>query len=152
MGQSYLSTSLSQLIVADFRIHLFRHLQTLSLNFFAKRRTGEILSRLMNDVGVIQNLVTETPIDSAKQLVTLVGGLAFLLYMNWKLCLLIVLLLPLLVLVARLFGKPVEIPLHANTGSHRRAVHAHRRSDLGHSGREIFCPDGPGGRTLRRRG
>ena len=108
MGQSYLSTRLSQLIIADFRIHLFRHLQTLSLNFFAKRRTGEILSRLMNDVGVIQNLVTETPIDSAKQLVTLVGGIAFLLFMNWKLCLLIVLLLPLLVLVARLFGKRLK--------------------------------------------
>ena len=41
MGQSYLSTRLSQLIIADFRIHLFRHLQTLSLNFFAKRRTGK---------------------------------------------------------------------------------------------------------------
>ena len=108
MGQSYLTTRLSQLIIADFRTHLFRHLQTLSLSFFAKRRTGEILSRLMNDVGVIQNLVTETPIDSAKQLVTLIGGLAFLLFMNWKLCLLIVLLLPLLVLVARLFGKRLK--------------------------------------------
>ncbi len=108
MGQSYLSTRLSQRIIADFRTHLFRHLQTLSLSFFAKRRTGEILSRLMNDVGVIQKLVTETPIDSVKQLVTLVGGIAFLLFMNWKLCLLIVLLLPFLALVARLFGKRLK--------------------------------------------
>ena len=108
MGQTYLTTRLSQLIIADFRTHLFRHVQTLSLSFFAKRRTGEILSRLMNDVGVIQNLVTETPIDSAKQLVTLIGGIAFLLFMNWKLCLLIILLLPLLVLVARLFGKRLK--------------------------------------------
>ncbi|MDD9820700.1 MAG: ABC transporter ATP-binding protein [Nitrospira sp.] len=108
MGQSYLTTRLSQLIIADFRTHLFRHVQTLSLSFFAKRRTGEILSRLMNDVGVIQKLATDTPIDSAKQIVTLVGGIAFLLVMNWKLCLLIVSLIPVLVLVARLFGKRLQ--------------------------------------------
>lgn len=108
MGQSYLTTRLSQHVIADFRIHLFRHVQTLSLSFFAKRRTGEILSRLMNDVGVIQKLATDTPIDSAKQIVTLVGGIAFLLVMNWKLCLLIVSLIPALVLVARLFGKRLQ--------------------------------------------
>ncbi len=108
MGQSYLTTRLSQRVIADFRIHLFRHLQTLSLSFFAKRRTGEILSRLMNDVGVIQKLATDTPIDSAKQVVTLIGGIAFLLFMNWTLCLLIVVLIPILVLVARLFGKRLQ--------------------------------------------
>ena len=108
MGQSYLTTRLSQQIIADFRTHLFRHLHTLSLSFFARRRTGDILSRLMNDVGVIQRLVTDTPIDSAKQVVTLIGGLAFLFYMNWKLCLLIVFLLPILILVARIFGKRLK--------------------------------------------
>ncbi len=108
MGQSYVTTRLSQHIMADFRTHLFNHLQQLSLKFFAKRRTGEILSRLMNDVGVIQTLVTETPIDSAKHVVTFIGGIAFLLYMNWKLCLLILLLLPALVFVARLFGRRLK--------------------------------------------
>ena len=63
----------------------------------------------MNDVGVIQRLVTDTPIDSAKHVVTLIGGLAFLFYMNWKLCLLIVVLLPILVLVARIFGKRLKV-------------------------------------------
>ncbi|MFM8552638.1 MAG: ABC transporter transmembrane domain-containing protein, partial [Nitrospiraceae bacterium] len=82
MGHSYLVAWVSQRIMADIRTHLVRHLQTLSLSFFAKRRTGEILSRLMNDVGVIQSTVTETPIDSAKQLVTFVGGVGFLLVMN----------------------------------------------------------------------
>jgi subfamily B ATP-binding cassette protein MsbA len=94
--------------VADFRIHLFSHLETLSVSFFAKRRTGELMSRLMNDVTVIQNVVTETPIDSAKQAVTFLGGVAFLLFMNWRLCLLILLLLPLLVVVAKLFGRRLK--------------------------------------------
>ena len=92
MGHSYLTAWVSQRIVADFRRHLFAHLQTLSVSFFARRRTGELLSRLMNDVTVIQSVVTETPIDSAKQLVTFVGGIAFLLAMNWRLCLLILVL------------------------------------------------------------
>src|SRR5678809_779571 len=58
MGHSYLTASVSQRIVADFRRHLFAHLQSLSVGFFARRRTGELLSRLMNDVTVIQSVVT----------------------------------------------------------------------------------------------
>ena len=108
IGHSYLTAWVSQHVVADFRTHLFAHLQTLSASFFAKRRTGELMSRLMSDVTVIQNVVTETPIDSAKQLVTFVGGVAFLLVMNWQLCLLILLLLPLLVLVAKFFGRRLK--------------------------------------------
>lgn len=108
MGHSYLTAWVSQHIVADFRTHLFAHLQTLSVSFFARRRTGELLSRLMNDVTVIQSVVTETPIDTAKQLVTFVGGIAFLLAMNWRLCLLILLLLPLLVVVAKFFGRRLK--------------------------------------------
>lgn len=108
MGHSYLTVWASQRIMADFRAALFRHLQGLSLGFFAKRRTGEILSRLMTDVGVIQATATETPIDAAKQLVTLVGGIGFLLVMNWRLCLLILVLLPVLVVVARFFGRRLK--------------------------------------------
>jgi subfamily B ATP-binding cassette protein MsbA len=108
MAHSYLTASISQHIVADFRRHVFAHLQTLSVSFFARRRTGELLSRLMNDVTVMQSVVTETPIDTAKQLVTFVGGIAFLLAMNWRLCLLILVLLPLLVVVAKFFGRRLK--------------------------------------------
>ena len=108
MGHSYLTAWISQRIIADFRRHLFGHLHTLSVSFFARRRTGELLSRLMNDVTVIQSVVTETPIDGAKQLVTFVGGITFLLIMNWRLCLLILILLPLLVLVAKFFGRKLK--------------------------------------------
>ena len=108
MGHSYLTAWVSQRIVSDFRRHLFGHLQTLDASYFARRRTGELLSRLMNDVTVIQSVLTETPIDSAKQFVTFVGGIAFLLAMNWRLCLLILILLPLLVLVAKFFGRTLK--------------------------------------------
>jgi subfamily B ATP-binding cassette protein MsbA len=108
MGQSYLTASIGQHVTADIRLHLFGHLQTLSLSFFAKRRTGELMSRLTNDVGVLQNTLTEAPIDAAKQVVTLVGGVAILFFMNWRLCALILILLPALVLVARFFGRRLK--------------------------------------------
>lgn len=108
VGHGYLTAWISQHLTADFRRHVFRHLQGLSLGFFAKRRTGELLSRLMNDIGVIQNIATDTPIDLAKQAVTLIGGIAFLLVTNWQLCVLILLLLPALVLVAKFFGRRLK--------------------------------------------
>ncbi|WP_454064185.1 ABC transporter ATP-binding protein [Candidatus Nitrospira salsa] len=108
MGHSYLTSRVSQQIICDFRTHLFSHFQRLSLGFFSKRRTGEIVSRLMNDVGVIQSTLTDTPIDTAKHFVTVIGGVGFLLVMNWRLCGLILLLLPLLAIVARLFGRRLK--------------------------------------------
>jgi len=108
MGHSYMTALASQHVMADFRTHVFSHLHRLSLKFFAKRRTGELISRLMNDVGVIQHLLTETPMDALKHFVTIIGGVGFLLVMNWRLCLLILILLPLLALVARIFGKRLK--------------------------------------------
>jgi subfamily B ATP-binding cassette protein MsbA len=108
MVHSYLTALASQHVMADFRTHVFSHLHRLSLNFFSKRRTGELISRLMNDVGVIQSLLTETPMDALKHLVTIIGGVGFLLVMNWRLCVLILILLPLLAIVARIFGKRLK--------------------------------------------
>ncbi len=108
MGHSYLTASPGRHVIADSRTHLFSHLESLSLGFFARRRTGELMSRLMNDVGALQTALTEVPIDLAKQIVTLTGGIAILFIMNWRLCLLILLLLPAIVLVARFFGRRLK--------------------------------------------
>ncbi|MGH7255535.1 MAG: ABC transporter transmembrane domain-containing protein, partial [Nitrospirales bacterium] len=108
MGHSYLTSWVSEGVMAAFRTSLFNHLQGLSLDFFTKRRTGELLSRIMNDVSVIQTTLTEIPVDAAKHAVTFIGGIAFLVVMNWKLCLLILTILPALVLVARLFGRRLK--------------------------------------------
>ena len=81
MGHSYLIAFIGQRVVADFRIRLFRHLGSLSLGFFARRRTGELISRLTSDVSVIQNIATDVPINLAKQVVTFAGGVLILLGM-----------------------------------------------------------------------
>ncbi len=74
MGHSYLIAYIGQRVVADFRLKLFNHLGILSVSFFAKRRTGELISRLTNDVTVIQTIATDVPINLAKQIVTLIEG------------------------------------------------------------------------------
>jgi ATP-binding cassette, subfamily B, bacterial MsbA len=108
MGHSYLTASVGQHVVVDLRSQMLRHLQSLSLSFFARRRTGELISRVMNDVGLLQRTLTDVPIDFAKQIVTLTGGVTILFIMNWRLCLLILLMLPAIVVVARLFGRRLK--------------------------------------------
>ncbi|MBI3594956.1 MAG: ABC transporter ATP-binding protein [Nitrospirae bacterium] len=108
MVQSYTISWVGQKLVTDFKISLFSALENLSLGFFSKTRTGEIISRLTNDVGVIQKISTSIPTDLAKHLVTLVGGLAVLFYMNWRLCMVTLGMIPFLILVARFFGKKLK--------------------------------------------
>ena len=141
MGHSYVSSRVSQRIISDFRVSLFGHLQRLSLNFFSKRRTGELVSRFMNDVGVIQATLTEMPIDSAKHLVTIIGGVGFLLFMNWQLCLLILILLPMLAIVARLFGrrlKSLSTLIQDQTAGLTTLI---EEVDFGDSGCQVLCPN-----------
>ena len=92
-------------ITADFRLELFQHIQRLSLRFFQERRVGEIISRMSNDISVIQKALVTFPVALIRQTITLVGGLAIICYLNWKLTGLIILVLPPLMLFARMFGK-----------------------------------------------
>ena len=92
-------------MTTDFRIEFFSHIQSLSLRFFHNRRVGEILSRMSNDISVIQNALVTIPVAILRQTITLIGGLAIIFYLNWKLTGLILLVLPPLMLFARIFGK-----------------------------------------------
>ncbi|HEY4383771.1 MAG TPA: ABC transporter transmembrane domain-containing protein, partial [Ktedonobacteraceae bacterium] len=60
VGQSYLNNRIGQDVMRDFRNRLYTHLQSMSLRFFTATRTGEIQSRLSNDVGGVQNVITNT--------------------------------------------------------------------------------------------
>lgn len=104
-AHNYLSGAVGQRVLADLRMGLFSHLQTLSLPFFLRRRTGELLSRLTNDLGVVQTLSTELPVNLIRQGLILIGGVIIILYMNWRLSLLAFFLIPVVVLAARFMGK-----------------------------------------------
>jgi len=104
-GHNYVSGAVGQQVLADLRVALFSHLQSLSLPFFSQRRTGELLSRLTNDLGVVQTLATELPVNIIRQALILIGGLTIILYMNWRLTLLSLVLIPIVVVAARFMGK-----------------------------------------------
>ena len=95
-------------MTTDFRIEFFSHIQSLSLRVFQERRVGEILSRMSNDISVIQNALVTIPVALLRQSITLLGALAIILYLNWKLTGLILLILPPLMIFARVFGRRLK--------------------------------------------
>jgi len=96
-------------MTTDFRIEFFSHIQSLSLRFFQERRVGEILSRMSNDISVIQNALVTIPVALLRQSITLLGALGIILYLNWKLTGLILLILPPLMIFARVFGRRLKV-------------------------------------------
>ncbi len=96
-------------MTTDFRIEFFSHIQSLSLRFFQERRVGEILSRMSNDIAVIQNALVTIPVALLRQSITLLGALTIILYLNWKLTGLILIILPPLMIFARVFGRRLKI-------------------------------------------
>jgi len=102
---NYIMGFVGHRVTTDFRIDLFSHIQSLSLRFFQGRRVGEILSRMSNDVSVIQSALVSIPVAVLRQSITLIGALIIICYLNWKLTGLILLLLPPLMMFARFFGK-----------------------------------------------
>ncbi len=96
-------------MTTDFRIEFFSHIQSLSLRFFQERRVGEILSRMSNDISVIENALVTIPVALLRQSITLLGAMTIILYLNWKLTGLILLILPPLMIFARVFGRRLKI-------------------------------------------
>ena len=94
MGQNYLSIVIAQGIIADLRERLYRHLQSLGLDFFTWTRAGEIHTRFLNDAGGLQNVLTKSFLGTFANLITLVGTLVIMVCINWQLALVTAVALP----------------------------------------------------------
>ena len=105
---NYLFDVTEKRVIADFRIKLFNHLHKMSVSYFVKRRTGEVMSRMTNDVTTIENIVTDLPATMIQQSIRLLGGIIIIIYMNWKLTFMILVLAPALALFARVFGRKLK--------------------------------------------
>ncbi len=103
--QTYLTNDVGQWVMRDLRATLFSHLQSLSLRFFTDTRTGEIQSRLQNDVGGLQTVITDTATTILSNFVILVSTLAGMLLISWKLTLLSVALLPVFIWLTGRVGQ-----------------------------------------------
>src|SRR5262249_19130294 len=105
VGGAYLSTSISQGIMADLRWQLFHRLLGHSVGFFTRSRTGDVMSRINNDVGRIDDVLSTTIFGSVQALITFVTTLVFMLLLDWRLTLVAMVALPLSVIPTRYIGR-----------------------------------------------
>jgi ATP-binding cassette subfamily B protein len=91
---TYLYTKLSALVLFDMRLTVFRKLQTLSPQFFAKTKTGDIVSRLNNDIGELQRLSSDTILSLPSNVLFLIGNAAMMIYLNLGLSLVSMAMVP----------------------------------------------------------
>ena len=114
-GRILLMAYVGTKIVADMRSNLFRHLHTLSLSFHNNYSVGRLMSRLISDVGVLQDFVTWSITGLARSAFMLVGITIAMLLLNWKLALVTFSVMPLMVLLTNYWRKRVtrRVPRHA---------------------------------------
>ena len=103
--QTLVSNQVGQRVMHDLRAAVFRHLQQLSLAFFTRTRTGEVQSRISNDIGGVQNVVTNTATSIASNVTTVVATMVGMLLLSWQLALFAFALIPLFVLLTRRVGN-----------------------------------------------
>lgn len=104
-GERYLMSFVGQKIVNDIREKLYRHLQTLSLSYYDKHKTGNIMSNLTNDVTALQTAIAGNLISFVQEAVILVGSLVSMIFLYWKLTLLTLVIVPLVVFTINFFGS-----------------------------------------------
>ncbi len=105
IGQSYLGARAGESIIRDLRLSLYEHLQAMSLRFFTHTKTGELMSRLNNDVSGAQHAVTGTLVNLVSNVVSLVSTLLVMVSLDLRLTLIGVVILPLLMLPARTIAR-----------------------------------------------
>ncbi|MCY0875493.1 MAG: ABC transporter ATP-binding protein [Firmicutes bacterium] len=103
--QTWLGNVIAQDVMADYRLRLFTHVERQSVGFFASRQSGDLVSRVMNDVSAIQNVVNNTLIGFASNILVILSTLVFMFSMNWQLTLLALVVVPGFVLPTQKVGR-----------------------------------------------
>ena len=106
--QTYLLGVVGERVVAQLRGELYGRLISLSLDFHASRRVGELISRLSSDVTLVRTMLTETVTSLLSSVIGLVGSIVILFTLNPTLLFIVLLLAPALIAVAIVFGRPLQ--------------------------------------------
>jgi subfamily B ATP-binding cassette protein MsbA len=104
----YLLEWTGERVVTDLRKRLYAHLLGLDARFFASHRTGDLTSRLTNDVGSVRAAVTTALVELVTQTLSLVGSVVLMVLLNWRLSLLAFAIVPAVSLMARFFGARIR--------------------------------------------
>ena len=118
VAQTLLSNTVGQRVMHDLRAQVYRHLQRLSLAFFTRTRTGEIQSRIANDIGGVQSVVTSTATSIVSNVTTVLAAGVAMFLLDWRLALFALGLLPFFVWLTR------------RVGAERRRITAERQGQL----------------------
>ncbi len=107
-AQKYLSKYVSHKVMRDIRDDLYSHLQKLPLSFYNKSKTGEILSRLTNDVKVLEGAIVDSSVNLVYNSLTVIGGFIYLFYLNFRLTLFLLVILPLVAYIVIKLNKKIR--------------------------------------------
>lgn len=107
-GGNYLLGWTGERVVADLRKRVYRHLHRQSLRFFSNNRTGDLTSRLTNDVGSVRSAVTDALSNLLTQSLSLLGSVALMVVLNWRLSLIIFFVVPAVTGFAVYFGRKIR--------------------------------------------
>ncbi|MFL5909925.1 MAG: ABC transporter ATP-binding protein, partial [Gaiellaceae bacterium] len=105
VAQTWISNSVGQRVMHDLRSAVYRHLQRLSLAFFTRTRTGEVQSRIANDIGGVDTVVTNTATSIVSNVTTVLATVVAMFLLDWRLAAFSLALLPLFVALTRRVGR-----------------------------------------------
>ena len=103
--QTWLSNVVGQRVMHDLRAAVYKHLQRLSLAFFTRTRTGEVQSRIANDIGGVERVVTSTATSIVSNTTTVIAAVVAMFLLDWRLAVLSLALVPVFVLLTRKVGE-----------------------------------------------
>ena len=133
VGQTYLNNVIGQNVMQDLRAALYAHLQAMPLRFFTETRTGEIQSRLSNDVGGVQSVVTDTASSVTSNLAVAISTIVAMWIIDWRLTVLSLGLLPFFMYLTFRVGK-VRREVSTETQKSLAEMTAHTEETLSVSG------------------
>jgi len=107
-GQTYLMSYIAQRVIIDIREDLYRHLQSLSLAYYEKRKTGTIMSYITNDVSALQVALVNSMVEIVQESAILLGSLGTMFFLHWKLSLLTLITMPVIAQAMKVFGKKLK--------------------------------------------
>jgi ATP-binding cassette, subfamily B, bacterial len=131
--QRRLNAIIGEGLIYDLRRDLYNHMQSMSLRFFTQTRTGELMSRLNNDVMGAKDAINDTTVNIITNVVKVIATLAIMLAMEWRLTLLAVAVLPLFMLPARHFARVLR-DLRRESMEHNAEMNATMNETLNVSG------------------
>jgi len=107
-GHRFLMGYIGQRVITDLRYSLYKHLQKLSISYYDKRRTGEIMSNLTNDIAALQSAIVENFVSLVQEGLIFIGSFISMVYLQWKLTILCLVIVPLVTGTIRFFGRKLH--------------------------------------------